>query len=120
MTITREMAHFIAYSTTDANNPSPIVKAGQSIPVMTLEAATEGLIVGTLISDQAGTLTIAQSFDNENWDYTGTPIEITAGMGVGISEEVFAPYVQVSFENTSGTDQTYMRLFLHAVGKRTV
>jgi hypothetical protein len=39
-------------------------------------------------------------------------------MGIEVSQSVFAPYVQVTYTN-GGQNQTYLRIFLRAVGVRT-
>jgi hypothetical protein len=115
------MSHFASYNTSDTNTGNTALAANASITVMALSAATEGSIVGMVVSDQAGVLTIEQSFDNQNWDIQNT-INVTAatgaGMGIEVSQSVFAPYVQVTYAN-GGQNQTYLRIFLRAVGVRT-
>lgn len=117
MTITREMARFASYNTSDPNTGNQVLAANASIPVMTLQANSSGQLVGTVISDQPGNLNIDQSFDGTNWDVTNQ-VAVTGGTGSEISETLFAPFVQVRFTNTGASTQSYLRIFLRAVGQR--
>jgi hypothetical protein len=67
-------------------------------------------VKGTIFSDQAGTLSIDQSFDGQNWDLQ-TTYAITANAGRGFSEELVAPNVRVRFTNGSGTTAATVRLY---------
>lgn len=115
------MSHFFSYNTSDPNTGNTPLLANASITVGALQAATEGQLVGTVQSDQVGVLNIDQSFDGQNWDVTNQ-INVTAatgaGQGIEINQSVFAPFVQIRYTN-GGTNQTYLRLFVRAVGVRT-
>lgn len=82
-----------------------------------INTAVDGVVAGTIISDQIGTLTIAQSFDGVHFDSTVTTVVLAAGVGQSFSVAIIGPFVQLSFTN-GGTPQTYMRLFARAFGTK--
>lgn len=70
-------------------------------------------IVGTVISDQAGTLLVEQAPDGINWDVASS-FAVTAGAaegdGQGFSVEVVAPSMRLKYTN-GATPQTVFRLY---------
>jgi len=83
----------------------------------TLDAAPWRRLIGTVISDQAGTLYVQQSPDGQNWDVQSTfsvPANDATGGGVGWSVEVVAPYARLSYTN-GATAQTVFRLYAWGV-----
>lgn len=81
-----------------------------SIPVVGAGGVS---IVGTVFSDQSGTLSIQQSYDNANFDANNN-ISVTANQGQGIEISVLAPYFRVVYTNGS-TAQTVFRLYIDLV-----
>lgn len=78
----------------------------------------EGNIVGSIFTDQPGTLLIEGTFEDPNsqyfsghWDIQNS-IAVVANTGQSISQQVVAPFARAVFTNTSATAQTVMRLFL--------
>ncbi len=70
-------------------------------------------IVGTVISDQAGTLLVEQSPDGANWDVSSSfavAAGATEGDGQGFSVEVVAPWTRLKYTN-GATAQTVFRLY---------
>jgi hypothetical protein len=67
-------------------------------------------IVGTVFSDQPGTVSIQQSFDNVNFD-VHTNFGVTGGVGEGINVTLIAPFDQVVYTNDS-EPQTVFRLYV--------
>lgn len=113
------MAHFASFNTSDGS-ATPLAASASMTPIL-IQTGIDGVLVYTCISDQIGTLTIAQSFDGINWDYIANPpgpITLSPGVGVGGQISVVAPQCQVSFIN-GGTPQTYMRLFVRTFGTKT-
>ena len=76
--------------------------------VLSLSGGREDNVVGIVFADQAGTLFIEQSMDNEHWDLS-TEFAVTASDGKGFSESVIAPYVRVRYVN-GGVAQAEFRL----------
>lgn len=111
------MAHFAAYNTSDPNTGNVPLLASAAITPFTIDTQQDGALVYICKSDQAGTLSIAQSFDGQNWDYVQT-VAVTAGTGVGGSISVIAPQVQISYQN-GATNQGYLRLFVRTFGTKT-
>ena len=68
----------------------------------------------TCKTDQSGLLTIAWSNDLSNFDHT-TSHSVTGGSGFFIVKQNLGTFVKVSFENNSGVDQTYLRLYTRLV-----
>lgn len=66
-------------------------------------------ISGSVFSDQAGTIFIEQSHDQQNWDIS-TSYTVDAADGKGFSEQLYAPYVRVRYLN-GGTNQGAFRLY---------
>lgn len=66
-------------------------------------------LTGTVFADQAGLLFINQSSDGINFDGT-TQLVVEAGVGLEWSVLIFAPWIQVVYENGSVT-QTVFRLY---------
>lgn len=65
-------------------------------------------IVGSVISDQAGTIYIEQSADGTNWDIS-TSYDVGADDGKGFKEDALLPYARIRYVN-GGTDQGTFRL----------
>jgi hypothetical protein len=70
-----------------------------------------GRLVGTCISDHAGTMYIDQSPDGEHWDYSSS-FTLSAATGIAVSVEVIAPWARLRIINGSGAAQTYLRAFV--------
>lgn len=68
-----------------------------------------GRVIGTVFSDQAGTLVIQQSSDGINYD-ASTSVNVAASTKTSFSVEVVAPYVQLVYTNGT-TAQTVFRLY---------
>jgi len=83
----------------------------------TLDAAPWRRLIGTVISDQAGTLYVQQSPDGTNWDVQSSfsvAANDATGGGVGWSVEVVAPYARLYYVN-GATGQTVFRLYAWGV-----
>ncbi len=65
-------------------------------------------VVGSVFSDQDGTIFIEQSSDNEHWDIS-TEYSITANDGKGFSEDLLLSFIRIRFVNGS-TNQNEFRL----------
>jgi hypothetical protein len=68
-------------------------------------------IRGTIFANQAGTIYIEQSFDQNNWDCSNS-YAITANDGKGFKESVVADYARVRYVNGSSA-QTTLRLHVY-------
>lgn len=66
-------------------------------------------ITGTVFADQAGTLNVQQSFDNENWDAEST-FSVVANTGQGFNVTLLAPYFRLLYVNGAEA-QTVFRLY---------
>ena len=86
-----------------------------------LSVFTHDKFVGSIYSDQGGTLYIEQSGDAENWsteaviNYTASNntndgIDVTSDTPLGFSEEIILPYVRLRFTH-NGTEPTTFKLF---------
>lgn len=109
------MAHFVAYNT--ANSGTPALAGNAAITPLTIQSQADAVIAGSIISDQAGTLVVAQSFDGTDYDFNQT-IAVAAGVGQSFNINIIAPFVQISYTN-GATPQGYMRLYARAFGNRT-
>ena len=78
-------------------------------PVENVNRATQ--ITGSVFSDQSGTFTVAQGGDGINFDAI-TTYPISANIGSAIEVDVVSQFFQVSFHNTSITNQTALRIFI--------
>ena len=67
-------------------------------------------ISASLKTDTNATLRIEQSIDNINWDISSTFLYNTDSGGTTFSVDVVYAWFRVSVENTSNTNQTYLRL----------
>lgn len=63
----------------------------------------------SVFADQNGSLELAWSTEKSNWDRTEV-IPVTASTYLEINRDLPARYLRVSFENTSGSDQSELRL----------
>lgn len=63
----------------------------------------------TCVSDQDGFLTVEWSNDNEHWDFSSQHV-VVASVPYKCMEQNLGTYIKVSLLNTSGSDQTYLRL----------
>lgn len=88
--------------------------AGGSYTGTPFSVAGWGRIVGSVYSDQAGTLYVEQSPDGANWDIA-TSINYAAGTTPGFSVEVMAPEARLRYVNGAAA-QTVFRL--HAFRRR--
>lgn len=79
------------------NTPSPFTTAGSA------------KVVGTVFTDQAGTVYVDQSSDGTNWDATSS-VSVTANTPTSFSVEVVAPYGRLRYVN-GATAQTKLRLY---------
>lgn len=70
-----------------------------------------GRLVGSVLSDQAGTLYIEQTQDGTNYDVS-VSIAVAANTGVSFSEEVVAPGCRARYVN-GATAQTVFRLVMN-------
>lgn len=66
-------------------------------------------IVGSVYSDQSGTLLVEQSWDNTNWDVQSS-ISVTGGTGQGFDITIVAPKGRLSYTNGTAA-QTVFRLY---------
>lgn len=120
------MAQFAAYNTSDSSTLSTPLAAGASInPPLVIQTFDSSTVGGTVASDQNGTMTISQSFDGVNWDGPQilTPpstaaLTVTGGTPQQFTFQVIAPFIQVTFMNTAGVTQSYLRLFVRAFGRK--
>ena len=65
--------------------------------------------VGSIKTDQSGTLYIEQSPDGTNWDLS-TSVSITGGTAQSINASLYLPWVRLRYVN-GGTPQTYFRVY---------
>lgn len=68
-------------------------------------------IVGSVFTDQAGTIYIEQSGDGGVTYDVQTSYTITASNGSGFKEDIVLPTWRVRFTNTAGSPQTVIRLY---------
>lgn len=68
-----------------------------------------GAITGTCFSDQDGEILVQQSDDGINWDAEQDYL-YPADEKLGFQTDIVAPYARVIFTNTSGVNQTVLRL----------
>jgi hypothetical protein len=68
-------------------------------------------IIGTIKTDQNGTLYIEQSPDGTNWDVSDS-IAITGGTGVGFTVPIVGYRARIRYVN-GAVAQTYLRLFTY-------
>lgn len=103
------MARSAAYTQTS----NGAVGAGATISTPTLRPELGDRVKGIIFSDQPGTLSIEQTYDQTetNWDLA-TTYAITAGAGRGFSEEIVGQLVRVRFISTSGSATTAFRLYV--------
>ena|SRR5687768_9860563 len=94
------MARFIGSKT-------PLNAAGVWSEV--LQAGREDWISGVVFSDVAGSLQIEQGVDGVNWDYDTAPIAVAAGVGSAFKEEIYAPYIKLTYTN-GGAGQAVFRI----------
>jgi hypothetical protein len=73
------------------------------------EKVTAPSIVVAVKTDQAGTLTVEQSIDGTNWD-SALAYDIAADTNEVHRVSTTRTWVRVSFQNTSASPQTYLRL----------
>jgi len=66
-------------------------------------------IVGIVFSNVAGSLSIDQSIDGINWDYTATPVAVSAGTGTVFNVPLYGPFVRLRYVN-GGTAQATFRI----------
>jgi hypothetical protein len=116
------MPSVVTYNTSDPTSTNqPLTGSGGATPSWIsgiIETGNEGNLVGSVFTDQPGTLLIKGTFEDPNgryfsghWDIQNS-ISVLASAGQSISEQVVAPFVQISFTNTSATAQTVLRLFI--------
>jgi hypothetical protein len=86
------------------------VAAGATVSTGVMIPEGSDRIKGIIFSDQPGTLSIEQTFDESFWDLA-TTYTITAGAGRGFSEEIVAPKVRVRFISTGAGATTAFRLY---------
>lgn len=119
------MAHFLVYNTSDATRPldTPLI-ANASTNLGVIQAQQEGVLTGTVKSDQSGSLFVDQSFDGINWDFT-TTIAVTGGTGALVTASgssggipIIAPFVQVRYTNST-VGQAFLRIFVRSFGTKT-
>jgi len=94
----------IGYTTTPLAANASWVSAVDSDPIA-------GRIVGSVYADQAGTLYVEQSPDNNNWDVVDS-FSVSAGSGLGFSVEKVCPYARARYVN-GVTAQTVFRLYVY-------
>jgi hypothetical protein len=70
-----------------------------------------GRIVGSVYTDQPGTLCVEQSPDGVNWDVVDC-FSVSAGSGLGFSVEKVCMYARVRYVN-GATAQTVFRLYVY-------
>lgn len=73
----------------------------------------QGVLV-TCKTDQSGLLSIAWSNDLSNFDHVASH-PVTGGTAFYVVKQNLGTYVKVSFENNSGVNQTYLRLYTRYV-----
>lgn len=66
-------------------------------------------IIGSVYSDQSGTLYVQQSPDNTNWDVSSS-VAVTGGTGTGYQVTVTTPWARLEYVNGT-TAQTVFRLY---------
>jgi hypothetical protein len=135
------MAHFISYDTTGNLAQNPVPGATTTLTLDTIQTGIDATCCGWVITDQAGTLLIDQSFDNINWDYTtsvsvaaasgvtSTPGYVSTGAGGNVAilvvaegstngVPVIAPFLRARY-TTGATPPTVLRIFIRCFGNRT-
>lgn len=94
-----------------ADSTTQPLAAGDAYTGAAFPVAGWGRIVGSVYSDQAGTLYIEQSPDGVNWDVV-VSINYAAGTTPGFSVEVLAPEARLRYVN-GATAQTVFRLYAY-------
>lgn len=94
-------------------SPAPAVLGANG--AYTSDAVVLGVydkLVGSVYADQAGTLSIQQSYDGTNWD-VASDISVSASSGQGFDVAIVAPNQRLVYTN-GATAQTVFRLHLGA------
>jgi hypothetical protein len=66
-------------------------------------------VLGSIKTDQAGTLHVEQSLDGVNWDFD-TTVAVVANTGAQFNVTLVAPYWRLRMVNTAGSNQTFLRI----------
>lgn len=110
------MAHFTSYTTTRPENAQAVLAANEELKLETLQTDRAQYIVGSVFSDQGGTVFIEQSFNGgENWDISNSHT-VVAKEGQGFKQEVLAPLVRIRYTN-GATKQGEFRLYVRTVAE---
>jgi hypothetical protein len=105
-------AQLLVDATTAVLGANATYTTANAVPIQTFRR-----LIGTVISDQAGTLYVQQSPNATNWDVQSSftvAANDAAGAGVGFSVEVVAPYARLYYVN-GATAQTTFRLYCWGV-----
>lgn len=78
-----------------------------------IQPGSADTIVGSVVSDQGGTLLIEQSWDNVNFDISKS-ITVVANTAQALNEVIYLPFVRLKYTN-GGTNQGVFRLYLRSV-----
>lgn len=92
----------------------PLAASGTYTSANPILSAGNARIVGTVYSNQAGTLNVDQSADGVNWDAT-TSVAVTASTPTIFSVESIAPYARLRYVNGAAA-QTVFRLYAYTRG----
>lgn len=117
------MAHYLVYNTSDANRQTDTaLPSNGTLIVGTIPTEQEGIIAGTVKSDQSGNLFVDQGFANGDgtveWDYSSSAYAVTGGTGVKVSESIVAPFARVRYVNGASA-QAFLRIFIRSYGTKT-
>lgn len=94
--------------TSQSNTTTPLgANAVWSSVIFSVESISQ--VVGSVFANQAGTLSIQQSYDQSNWDIS-SDYSIPISDGKGFQEDIVAPFLKVVYTN-GPIAQTQFRLF---------
>lgn len=123
------MSSFFSYSTNDPNTGNQPLAANDTLDGDAFQTGTSAKVVGSVFSDQPGTLLIQQSMDYSAvaptsgqaeptvyWDIVDS-FTIAAGVPQKIDVDIIGPVARVVYEN-GANQQGALRIFLRAIGNR--
>jgi hypothetical protein len=124
------MSSFLVYNTSDPNTGNQPLNNGASYTSPAFQTGTSAKIVGSCMTDKAGTLQVMQSMNYQAvaatsgltpptvyWDVVQS-FALDGTTPVTIDVDIIGPVARVVFTNTSGSTQGVLRIFLRAVGNR--
>jgi hypothetical protein len=90
------------------NNLGPVIAGGTAS--ISLNAGREDNVVGSIFSDQPGTLWVEQTPDGVNYDVSAS-YPVVANTALKFSETIIWPTVKLRFVSSGGSTTTVFRLY---------